>query len=272
MERYPDYRFVVSQAQHLAWMRDLYPDLWGRIKERIAEGRIEPTGSMWVESDCNIPSGESLVRQIVHGKRFYLDELGIETNDVWLPDVFGYSAALPQIMKQSGIRWFLTQKLSWNQYNQLPHHTLLVGGNRRIPRLHPFPARRYLQREHERPRAPLQCREFQGPRSGHPLALSLRVGRRWRGSDRRHAGIGPPTGRHRRTAPPPHGRVSTVLHRGRGRHPRPGGLGGRALPRAAPGYLHDPGRHQAREPPGRVRPARHRAVGFPGLPIRPTAG
>ena len=128
MERYPEYRFVVSQAQHLAWMRDLYPELWGRMKERIDEGRIEPTGSMWVESDCNIPSGESLVRQIVHGKRFYLDELGIETNDVWLPDVFGYSAALPQIMKQSGIRWFLTQKLSWNQYNQLPHHSFLWEG------------------------------------------------------------------------------------------------------------------------------------------------
>ena len=128
MDRYPDYRFVVSQAQHLAWMRDRYPDLWERMKARIAEGRLEPTGSMWVESDCNIPSGESLVRQIVYGKQFYLDEFGIETEDVWLPDVFGYSAALPQIMKQSGIRWFLTQKLSWNQYNVLPHHSFLWEG------------------------------------------------------------------------------------------------------------------------------------------------
>jgi alpha-mannosidase len=128
MDRYPEYRFVVSQAQHLAWMRDLYPDLWARMKVRIIEGRLEPTGSMWVEADCNIPSGESLVRQIVHGKRFYLEELGIETNDVWLPDVFGYSAALPQIMRRSGIRWFLTQKLSWNQYNVLPHHSFLWEG------------------------------------------------------------------------------------------------------------------------------------------------
>jgi len=128
MDRYPEYRFVVSQAQHLAWMRDHYPDLWERMKRRIADGRIEPTGSMWVESDCNIPSGESLVRQIVHGKRFYLRELGIETSDVWLPDVFGYSAALPQIMRQSGVRWFLTQKLSWNQYNVLPHHSFLWEG------------------------------------------------------------------------------------------------------------------------------------------------
>ena len=128
MERYPEYRFVVSQAQHLAWMRDHYPDLWDRLKARIAEGRVEPTGSMWVEADCNIPSGESLVRQIVHGKRFYLDELGLETTDVWLPDVFGYSAALPQIMQLGGVRRFLTQKLSWNQYNDMPHHSFYWEG------------------------------------------------------------------------------------------------------------------------------------------------
>ena len=83
---------------------------------------------MWVEADCNIPSGESLVRQILYGKQFYREELGIETEDVWLPDVFGYSAALPQIMRRSGIRWFLTQKLSWNQYNTLPHHSFLWEG------------------------------------------------------------------------------------------------------------------------------------------------
>jgi alpha-mannosidase len=128
MDRYPEYRFVVSQAQQLAWMRDHYPDLWSRMKVRIAEGRIEPTGSMWVEADCNLPSGESLVRQIIHGKRFFRDELGIDTTDVWLPDVFGYSAALPQIMHLAGIRWFLTQKLSWNQYNVLPHHSFWWEG------------------------------------------------------------------------------------------------------------------------------------------------
>jgi alpha-mannosidase len=128
MDRYPEYRFVVSQAQHLAWMKEHYPDLWERMKVRIAEGRLEPTGSMWVEADCNIPSGESLVRQIFYGKRFYQQEFGIDTNDVWLPDVFGYSASLPQIMRRSGIRWFLTQKLSWNQFNSLPHHSFLWEG------------------------------------------------------------------------------------------------------------------------------------------------
>ena len=128
MDEYPEYRFVVSQAQHLAWMRDHYPDLWSRLKDAIADDRVEPTGSMWVEADCNIPSGESLVRQLVHGKRFYRDELGIETEDVWLPDVFGYSAAMPQIMRRAGVRWFLTQKLSWNQYDRIPHHTFLWEG------------------------------------------------------------------------------------------------------------------------------------------------
>ncbi|HLH29101.1 MAG TPA: hypothetical protein VKW77_09295, partial [Acidimicrobiales bacterium] len=128
MDHYPEYRFVISQAQHLAWIRDRYPALWERIRKRVAEGRIEPTGSMWVEADCNIPSGESLVRQIVVGKRFFLDELGVETEDVWLPDVFGYSAALPQIMVLGGARRFLTQKLSWNQYNDMPHHTFLWEG------------------------------------------------------------------------------------------------------------------------------------------------
>jgi alpha-mannosidase len=128
MDHYPEYRFVISQAQHLAWMRDHYPALFERIRARVTEGRIEPTGSMWVEADCNIPSGESLVRQIVFGKRFFLDEFGVETEDVWLPDVFGYSAALPQIMRLGGARRFLTQKLSWNQYNDMPHHTFLWEG------------------------------------------------------------------------------------------------------------------------------------------------
>ncbi len=128
MDDHPEYHFACSQAQHLAWMKEHYPDLYERIKAKVATGQFEPTGSMWVEPDCNIPAGESLVRQIVYGKRFYLDEFGIETRDVWLPDVFGYSAALPQIMRRAGIDWFLTQKLSWNQYNDLPHHSFSWEG------------------------------------------------------------------------------------------------------------------------------------------------
>jgi len=112
MEDYPEYNFSASQAQQYAWMKELYPPLYERMREQVEAGRFEPIGSMWVEADCNIPSGESLVRQIVHGKRFFLSEFGRETTDLWLPDVFGYSAALPQILKEAGVTSFLTQKMS----------------------------------------------------------------------------------------------------------------------------------------------------------------
>lgn len=128
MDRYPEYRFAASQAQQLAWVRDKYPALFEQIRKRVAEGRFEVVGSMWVEADCNVPSGEALVRQIAHGRRFFDDEFGIETRSLWLPDVFGYAAALPQILAQSGIRWFLTQKISWNQVNRFPHHTFWWEG------------------------------------------------------------------------------------------------------------------------------------------------
>jgi alpha-mannosidase len=128
MDDYPEYRFACSQAVHLWWVKQHYPDLYERIREKVAAGQFEPTGSMWVEPDCNVPSGESLVRQFVYGKRFFLDEFGIETRDAWLPDVFGFTAALPQIMRRAGVDWFLTQKLSWNAYNDMPHHSFLWEG------------------------------------------------------------------------------------------------------------------------------------------------
>ncbi len=128
MDRYPEYRFACSQPQQYEWMKEHYPSLYRRMVEKVATGQLVPTGAMWVEADCNVPSGESLVRQIVHGKRFFADELGVEVEEVWLPDVFGCAAGLPQIMRQGGVRWFLTQKLSWNQYNRLPHHTFLWEG------------------------------------------------------------------------------------------------------------------------------------------------
>lgn len=128
MERYPEYVFVCSQAQQYAWMKAYYPDIWERIKKAVRRGQWEPVGSMWIETDCNLVSGESLVRQILHGKRFFQEELGYETKDVWIPDVFGYAASMPQIMKQSGVEYFLTQKISWSQFNKFPHQTFLWEG------------------------------------------------------------------------------------------------------------------------------------------------
>jgi len=128
MERYPNYKFGQSQPQLYAFTKEHYPKLYARIKEAVAAGRWEPVGAMWVEADCNLSSGESLVRQVVHGKRFFMDEFGFETDVLYLPDVFGYSAALPQILRKARVPYFMTQKISWNQFNQFPHHTFLWQG------------------------------------------------------------------------------------------------------------------------------------------------
>ncbi|MGQ7294934.1 alpha-mannosidase [Quadrisphaera sp. KR29] len=128
MEEDDDFTFACSSAQQYAWVRDAQPELFERIKKRVAEGRFVPVGGMWVESDTNLPGGEALARQFVAGKRFFAEELGVEPLDVWLPDSFGYSAALPQIARLAGARWFLTQKPSWNETNRIPHHTFWWEG------------------------------------------------------------------------------------------------------------------------------------------------
>lgn len=128
MEQYPEYKFMSSQPILYQFVKEQEPELYEKIKARIAEGRWEVDGAMWLESDCNLPCGESFVRQIIKGHRFFLDEFGIESKSLWLPDVFGYSAALPQILKKSGIPYFMTTKIAWNQYNQLPNDTFMWKG------------------------------------------------------------------------------------------------------------------------------------------------
>jgi alpha-mannosidase len=123
MERYPDYLFGASQPQLFQWMKEDYPGLYERIKARVADGRLEAQGAMWVEADTNLTGGESLVRQLLLGKQFFRQEFGVDPHYLWLPDVFGYSAALPQILKRSGVDIFMTQKLSWNQVNAFPHQS-----------------------------------------------------------------------------------------------------------------------------------------------------
>ena len=123
MELYPDFKFGASQAQLYQWVKEEYPLLYEKIKEKVREGRWELQGGMWVESDTNLTSGESLVRQILYGVRFFKEEFGIRVKNLWLPDVFGYSGALPQIIKKSGLDYFMTIKLSWNRNNKFPYHT-----------------------------------------------------------------------------------------------------------------------------------------------------
>lgn len=121
IERYPEYIFGASAPQHYAFIKEHYPDLYRRIKEAVRKGNWELQGGMWVEADGNVISGESMVRQFLHGKNFFMDEFGVDVKNLWLPDVFGYSGSMPQIIKRSGCDYFLTQKLSWSQFNTFPY-------------------------------------------------------------------------------------------------------------------------------------------------------
>lgn len=128
IDRYPDYVFVHSQASQYEWLKDQQPALLERIKKAIKKGQWEAVGSMWVEADCNLTGSEALVRQFLYGRRWFKQNLGVTTEDMWLPDVFGYSAALPQILSKFGINYFLTQKLSWNDTNKPQHQTFWWEG------------------------------------------------------------------------------------------------------------------------------------------------
>ena len=128
MEEFPAFKFAQSQALLYEFTKQSYPSLFKQIKERATEGRWEPTGAMWVEPDCNIPNGESLIRHILYGKRFFKSEFGVDSNVVWLPDSFGFSWSLPQILKKSGIEYFFTTKLSWNDTNKFPYNTFWWQG------------------------------------------------------------------------------------------------------------------------------------------------
>jgi alpha-mannosidase len=128
MGEYPEYRFGASQPQLYQLVKERYPRLFSRIKQAVKEGQWEPLGAMWVEPDCNLCGGESLVRQILYGKRFFSDEFGVEVDNLWLPDTFGFTPALPQLMRKSGLRYFMSQKLSWNKNNRFPYHTFIWEG------------------------------------------------------------------------------------------------------------------------------------------------
>ncbi|MBO9129434.1 alpha-mannosidase [Bacillus sp. 165] len=128
MEQYPDYVFLQSQPQLYDYIKNDYPDIYQQIEKRIEEGRWETEGGMWLEADCNLTSGESLVRQLLLGTKFFRQHYGKECEYLWLPDVFGYSWALPQILVKSGIKTFMTTKISWSQFNKMPHDTFQWRG------------------------------------------------------------------------------------------------------------------------------------------------
>ena len=128
MDEYPEYKFIQSSSCHSDFLRRKYPDLFARIQQKVKEGRYEPNGGVWVECDCNITSGESMVRQFLWGQRFTRKYFDFTSNCFWLPDTFGYSAAIPQIMKGCCVDYFLTTKIDWNDTNTFPLDTFYWEG------------------------------------------------------------------------------------------------------------------------------------------------
>lgn len=128
MQRYPEYTFTLSQPELYRYLKEEAPQKYAELKKLVEERRWEPEGAMWVEADCNLISGESFIRQIMQGKRFFKEEFGVDNAILFLPDVFGYSAALPQILKKCGIRHFVTSKISWNETNTMPYDCFLWVG------------------------------------------------------------------------------------------------------------------------------------------------
>ncbi|MCH9274727.1 glycosyl hydrolase-related protein [Bifidobacterium amazonense] len=139
MDADPDFKYAMSSAQQYAWLEEDHPDIFARMLERIREGRFIPVGGMWVEADGMLPGGESLIRQVSYGKRYFKEKLGVEPKGIWLPDSFGYTGAWPQIARRAGYEWFLTQKISWNDTTKFPHHSFLWRGIDGTPIFTHFP-------------------------------------------------------------------------------------------------------------------------------------
>ena len=172
MEIYPDYIFAASQAQLFQWVKDDHPDLYARVRQKIKERRLEPQGALWVECDTNVTGGESLIRQILYGKQFFRDEFNVDPDYVWLPDTFGYSAALPQLIKRSGMSYFSTQKLSWSLINTFPYqsfHWQGIDGSKIL--VHMLPEETYNSPAAPRSVGKIEENYFQNGLSKHALMV-----------------------------------------------------------------------------------------------------
>ncbi|MDD2375359.1 MAG: glycoside hydrolase family 38 C-terminal domain-containing protein [Eubacteriales bacterium] len=128
MRQYPEYKFIQSSAYHMQMMEREYPLIFEEMRSRVAEGRYEPNGAVWIECDCNITSGEALIRQFLWGQRYTREKFQYTADCFWLPDTFGYSAAIPQIMHGCNVKYFLTTKMAWNDTNQFPYETFVWRG------------------------------------------------------------------------------------------------------------------------------------------------
>ena len=273
LEQYPDFVWIQSQPQLYKYIKETQPELWAEVKRRVAEGRWEADGGMWVEADCNLTGGESLVRQFLHGIRFFRDEFGVQNTVLWLPDVFGYAWALPQIIRGCGLSAFMTTKISWSEFNRFPYDTFRWRGIDGTEVLTHFITTPEPDRPRETGTTPTTARSAGtvkgtwdiyrqkdvndetlstfgwGDGGGGPTREMLEVARRLEDLP----GMPPVRGRPRR-------RLLRAPRGARRRRPPAPGLGRRALLRVPPRHLHQPGAGQAQQPQGGVPAAQRRAV------------
>ena len=198
MDDYPEYMFCASSAQHYTWIEERHPELFAKIVERVERGQWIPVGGMWVEADMNLPSGESLVRQIVFGQRYFEEKFGVRCTEVWIPDVFGYPGGLPQVFAAGGMDRFVTQKLSWNKQNKFPHSTFWWEGLDGTKVLTHFPPVDTYNAEITPAEILVLGHQLPRPRVEHGLADAVRPRRRWRWPDAGDAGARSPAGAPRR--------------------------------------------------------------------------
>ena len=263
MDADPGFRFSCSQAQQYAWIAEREPELFARIADKVAAGQWVPVGGMWVEPDMNLPSGESIVRQIVHGQRFFEAHFGVRCREVWIPDVFGYPAGLPQVFAAGGMRRFVTQKLSWNRTNRFPHSTFFwegIDGTRVLTHFPPVDTYNAEVTPAELARATANFAEHAwsswsllpfgyGDGGGGPTREMLERARRLADLD------GMPTVE-LGTAAGFFEQVEAEAARGRAR----ARVAGRALLREPPRHPHQPAAHQARQQALRAAAPRARAL------------
>ena len=213
IEQYPEYKYVQSQPAAYEMCRKYYPELFERIKEAIKGGQWIADGAMWVEPDTNMASGEALIRQLVHGKRYYKEELGVDSEVLWLPDTFGYTAALPQILKGCGVNYLVTQKIFWsyNEGEQFPYHYFTWQGMDGSE-IDSFLPTSYTYRTHPSEVNENLAESCAGAGSGC-FPASVRIWRWWRRPGKRFYRICKTSGRSGRQRKSKNGRSAGILPR-----------------------------------------------------------
>ena len=239
MDEHPGFIFACSSAQQFAWMKEYYPSLFGRIRDKVPGRPVRPVGGMWVESDTNMPGGEAMARQFLEGKSFFPSRVRRGHRGSLAAGLIRVFRGAPADHQGRRRPWFLTQKISWNQINRMPHHTFNWRRNRRHRGVHPFPAGGQLQLRSQRAGTWRTPSGTTGPRARSHLAGSVRVRRRRRRPDPRDDRPRRSAGRILEGSPKVRiGSAASSSGEARGRVPRSAGLGGGDVPGTAPRHLH----------------------------------